>query len=467
MQDSKTNNTLLWLVAVGFFMETLDATIVNTAIPTMAKDLGVSPLSMQSVVVSYALTLAVCIPASGWLTDRFGVRKIYLSAISIFTFGSLLCGLAPNLTTLIIARVIQAIGGSMMLPVGRLAILRAFPGERYLPALSFVTMPALIGPLIGPPLGGWISQTFSWHWIFLVNFPIGIAGLFATYKAMPDDHYTVTRPFDILGFLQITLFMVSVSVALDAIATKQLSSGLIYFLFIFGFASLASYALRAVRITSPLISFKLFEDRSFSIGILGNIFSRLGTTSITFLIPLYLQLTMGHTPLESGMAMFPIAIAAILAKRTVTPLVMRYGYRKFLVSNTILCGLTIASFCFLSSIQNKVILWGIFFLFGIVNSMQFTAMNTLTMKDLKKEYSSQGNTLFSIVQMMAMSFSVATAASLVATFRESFEKADSFHYTFICMGAITCCSTWIFFQIGRKTKITQKKLDELIDQSTN
>lgn len=467
MQDAKSNNTLMWLVAVGFFMETLDATIVTTALPSMAQDLQVEPLAMQSVVVSYALTLAVFIPASGWLTDRFGIRRVYLSAISIFTLGSLMCALAPNLSILIFARVLQASGGSMMLPVGRLAILRSFPGEKYLPALSFVTMPALIGPLIGPPLGGFLSQTFSWHWIFLVNLPIGLLGLFATYKAMPADDYIFKRPFDIIGFSQLTIFMVSVSVALDAITMKQLSSGLIYFLFIFGFAALAAYILRAVKVSNPLISFKLFEDRSFTIGILGNIFARLGTTSITFLIPLFLQLTLDYTPFESGLSMLPIAIAAILAKRLVAPLVMKFGYRKFLVTNTMLCGLSIASFCFLSAIDNKTIQHLLFFLFGTFNSMQFTAMNTLTMKDLKKEFSSHGNTMYSIIQMMAMSFSVATAASLVTTFMESFEKIDSFHYTFICMGALTCCSTWIFFQIGRRSRISQKKLDELVEQNPN
>ncbi len=453
MKESFSKNTLLWLVAIGFFMETLDSTIVNTALPTMARDLGVSPFAMQSVVISYALTLAVFIPASGWLTDRFGTRRVYLSAILIFTFGSLLCALAPTLSTLVIARIIQAAGGSMLLPVGRLAVLRAFPGERYLPALSFVTMPALIGPLIGPTLGGLIAEKLSWHWIFLVNIPIGILGCFATYKAMPADDYIRRRSFDYIGFLQMALFMVCVSLALEGVTFNQISSTVGYFLFIFGIAALAAYVIRSLKNPNPLISLKLFETRSFSIGILGNIFSRLGSTSITFLLPLFMQLCLGLSPLNSGLAMLPIAIAAITAKRIVAPLVSLFGYKKFLIINTFLVGTTIASFTLLNTSESNYLRFSLFFLFGIFNSMQFTAMNTLTMKDLGREVSSHGNTLFSIVQMMAMSFSVGIAGSLIHTLMEERSKIEAFHLTFICMGALTWTSTWIFFQIGRDKKL--------------
>ncbi len=453
MKESFSKNTLLWLVAIGFFMETLDSTIVNTALPTMAHDLGVSPLAMQSVVISYALTLAVFIPASGWLTDRFGTRRVYLSAILIFTLGSLFCALAPTLTTLVLARILQAAGGSMLLPVGRLAVLRAFPGERYLPALSFVTMPALIGPLIGPTLGGLISETLSWHWIFLVNIPIGILGCFATYKAMPADDYIRKRSFDFLGFLQMALFMVCVSLALEGITFNQISHSFGYFLFVFGIAALAAYIIRALKIPNPLISLKLFETRTFSIGILGNIFSRLGSTSITFLLPLFMQLCLGLSPLESGLAMLPIAIAAILAKRLVSPMVQLLGYKKFLIANTFLVGASIGSFTFLETSETQYLRFILFFLFGIFNSMQFTAMNTLTMKDLTREVSSHGNTLFSIVQMMAMSFSVGIAGSLIHALMEERSKIEAFHLTFICMGALTWTSAWIFFQIGRNKKL--------------
>jgi EmrB/QacA subfamily drug resistance transporter len=439
-------------VAIGFFMETLDSTIVNTALPTMARDLHTSPIAMQSVVIAYALSLAVFIPASGWLSDKYGTKKVYLAAIVIFTLSSLLCALAPTLPLLVAARTLQGAGGSLLLPVGRLVVLRKFPGEQYLPALSFVTMPALIGPLVGPTLGGWIVEFFSWHWIFLINLPIGLIGCIATWFAMPDDVDINPRAFDKLGFLQCSAFMVCVSIALDALSGNILSKGVILFLFFFGFASLSSYIIRALRSPYPLVSLELFKTRTYSIGIMGNLFARIGSTCTSFLLPLFFQLSLGLSPFESGMALLPLAIAAIIAKQLVPHLVHKMGYRTFLMSNTMLVGLGVASFAFMSESESKLFRIIHLFIFGAVNSMQFTAMNTITMKDLEKRLSSHGNTLFSMVQMLSMSLSVAAAGTLLATFMETHEKLRSFHLTFFCMGATTVTSTWIFAQLNPEIK---------------
>lgn len=463
MTSTVTNKTLLWLVAIGFFMETLDSTIVNTALSTMAADLGVSPFSMQFVVIGYALTLAVLIPASGWLTDRFGTRRVYLGAIIIFTLSSLLCAVAPNLSFLIFARILQGIGGSMLLPVGRLAVLRAFPGNQYLPALSFVTMPALIGPLIGPTLGGWIVEHWSWHWIFLINLPIGIVGTYATYKAMPQDDFVVKRQFDLLGFIQLGLFMVCISVAFDAISGGHISQGVILFLFVFGFAALASYVLRALKVKESLLSLELFNTRTYRIGIIGNLFARMGTSGMPFLLPLFLQTSLDYSPFEAGLAMLPIAVAAILAKKMVLPLVLHFGYKKFLMGNTILVGLMITSFSFTSNLENEWVRIIQFFVFGAFNSMQFTAMNTLTMKDLEKKLSGHGNTMFSMVQMLSMSFSVAAASSLLSQFLLNHENLRAFHMTFLCMGALTCTSAWIFAQLENREKVQQLDAKQAIE----
>ena len=460
MKSSPSSSTLLWLVAIGFFMETLDSTIVNTALSSMARDLGVSPFSMQLVIIGYALTLAVFIPVSGWLTDRFGTRRVYLGAIIMFTLSSLLCALAPTLSWLVFARVLQGAGGSMLLPVGRLAVLRAFPGDKYLPALSFVTMPALIGPLIGPTLGGWIVEHWSWHWIFLINIPIGIIGCIATYKAMPQDDFILKRKFDILGFLQLSIFMVCVSIAFDSISEGHVSNGLILFLFIFGFAALVSYILKAVKAVEPLLSLELFQTRTYSIGILGNLFARIGTSCMPFLLPLFLQTSLGYSPMDAGLAMLPLACAAILAKKVVLPLVLRFGYRKFLMTNTIMVGIMITSFYFTDNLKNEYLRVIQLFIFGAFNSMQFTAMNTLTMKDLEKRLSSHGNTMFSMVQMLSMSFSVAAASSLLSTFLRNHEMLRAFHMTFFCMGALTCTSAWIFSQLGiAETAVAKKVAD--------
>jgi EmrB/QacA subfamily drug resistance transporter len=440
---------LLWLVAIGFFMEILDATIVNTALPTMAEALNTRPLNMQSIIIAYTLTLAVLIPVSGWLTDRFGVRNVYISAIGIFTLGSLFCALSTSLTELVISRVVQGIGGSMLLPVGRLAVLRAFPGKLYLPALSFVTVPALIAPLIGPTLGGWIVQYTTWHWIFLINIPIGVAGCFATWKYMEKDETDdgKLRRFDLIGFIQVAIFMVGMSVALDGLSEFSLSRGVVFLLIVLSLACLVSYGFHTVKTPYPLVSLSLFKVKSYSIGLIGNMFSRIGSTCMPFLIPLFLQLCLGYTPFQAGLSMLPIAVAALLAKWAVSPLINKMGYKHFLILNTLFVGLSIASFSIISPSEPVWLRAVQLFIFGAVNSMQFTAMNTLTMKDVDKKKSADGNAMYSMVQMLALSFSVAAAGSLVSAFATMFEKIVAFQITFICMGIVTCISAWIFAQV--------------------
>ncbi|MDO4232660.1 MAG: MFS transporter, partial [Lautropia sp.] len=204
---------LLWLVAVGFFMQTLDGTIVNTALPSMAASLGESPLRMQAVVVSYMLTMAVLIPASGWLADRFGLRRCFLAAILLFTAGSAACALASTLNELVLARILQGTGGALLLPVGRLTIMQQVPREQFLSAMSFVAMPGLIGPLVGPSLGGWIVEAATWHWIFLINLPVGLVGAVATLYIMPDERSSHTPRFDFGGYLLLVVAMLSISLA--------------------------------------------------------------------------------------------------------------------------------------------------------------------------------------------------------------------------------------------------------------
>jgi EmrB/QacA subfamily drug resistance transporter len=461
-EKEQTNNILLWLVAIGFFMEILDATIVNTALPSMARDLKVSPLSMQSIVIVYALTLAVFIPASGWLSDRFGTRKVFFSAILIFTIASFLCAISPTLETLILSRILQGAGGSMLLPVGRLAILRAFPGDKYLPALTFVAMPALIAPLIGPSLGGWIVQTLTWHYIFLINIPIGIVGCIATYKAMPKDDCVEPRKFDFLGFFLITSFMVSITCAFEGLSELNLSRAIVLLLFIFGILSLVAYVFRSLKVPNPLLSLELFNNRNFSIGILGNMFARIGSSCMPFLLPMFLQLCLGFSPLEAALTMLPMAIAAIIAKRFVSRVVLFMGYRSFLIFNTTMVGLSITSFASMSSTENPTLRLLQFFIFGTFSSLQFTAMNTLTMKDLDRRLSSHGNTMFSMVQMLSMSFSVAAAGSLLATFMNNFDKLKAFHLTFFCMGVLTCASAWIFAQLKKNTFLPIKPVDPIV-----
>lgn len=445
---------LLWLVAIGFFMQTLDSTIVNTALPSMARSLGESPLRMQAVVISYALTMAILIPASGWIADRFGIKRAYLGAIIVFVIGSLACALSTTMTQLVSARIVQGAGGALLLPVGRLAVLRAYPREQFLKAMSFVAVPGLIGPLLGPTLGGWLSEAASWHWIFLINIPIGAIGAVATLHYMPDSAPQASTRFDLAGYVLIATGMVAISFALEGIGELGLRRAVVLVLLVFGLASLCAYWLHATRAQTPLFSPTLFRVRTYSIGLLGNLFARSGIASMPFLLPLVLQVSLGFSPFEAGVTMIPIALAALAMKRLVTPLIGAFGYRKVLVSNTVLVGAMIASFALMSPEQPAWLRMVQLFCLGAVNSLQFTAMNTVALKDLGPEQASSGNGLLSVVQMLAMSFGVAVAAALLSTFNEAFAVAQNgqalraFQATFVCIGIITCASSWIFWQLS-------------------
>lgn len=453
---------LLWLVSVGFFMQTLDATIVNTALPAMAHSLGESPLRMQSVVVSYSLTMAMLIPASGWIADRFGTRRVYVGAIVLFTLGSLACAMAHSLNQLVAARVLQGMGGALLLPVGRLAALRSFPGERFLEAISFIAIPGLIGPLLGPTLGGWLVQVASWHWIFLINLPVGVIGGLASVYYMPDHRPDAVKRFDGAGYALLAFCMVTLSLALDGLSGLGMGQASVLVLLAFGLSSLVAYWLHATRQPQPLFAPSLFRVPTLAIGLLGNLFCRLGSACMPFLVPLLLQVCLGYTPFEAGLTMLPVALAGMFVKRITTPLITQQGYRRVLVTNTLLVGSMMASFALVTVDQPPWLRVLQLALFGAVNSMQFTAMNTLTLKDLDGEQASSGNSLLSMVQMLSMGMGVATAGAVLTGFmayygapsRPSPETLMAFRSTFVCMGLITLASAAIFWQIGAGVRPT-------------
>lgn len=453
-----TLRPLLWLVAAGVFMQMLDSTIVNTALPSMARDLNQSPLKMQAVVVAYSLTVAMLIPASGWLADRFGTRRLFIIAIAVFTLGSLACAISQSLPQLVGSRVLQGVGGAMLLPIGRLAVLRAVPRKDFLAAMSFVTVPGLIGPLIGPTLGGWLAEVASWHWIFLINLPLGVLGTLAALRWMPDLRGPQMR-FDAWGYVLLAFGMVAISLSLDSLSEADARRGFMLVLLVFGLAGLVAYWLHAARAPRPLFSLALFKVPSFSIGLLGNLFSRMGSSGMPFLIPLMLQVALGYSPMNAGLMMIPAALAGMGSKRIVVPLVHRLGYRKVLVGNTILVGLAMASFALISPewpLWLHLIQFGCF---GAVNSLQFTAMNTLALRDLDGDLASSGNSLLSMTMMLAMSIGVAVAGSLLGVFGNEAlhplrdQALGAFRWTFVCVGLITMASATIFAQLPPTRRI--------------
>src|SRR5271170_273681 len=333
---ASSKRILPWLVAVAFFMESLDTTILNTAVPTISAALRVAPLSMKSVLASYTLSLAVFIPISGWMADRFGTRRVFASAIGLFTLGSFLCGICSDIDALVACRILQGIGGSMMVPVGRMTLVRTFAKSGLLRAMSFVSIPALVAPMLGPIAGGLIVGYLHWRWIFFVNIPIGLAGLVLVYLHLPDYREHDTHPLDIVGLILFGSGIALLSYVLEVFGEHTLGAREIVGLLVLSLALLGGYWLHAKSLAYPLLRLGLFSIRTFRASVSGSFFTRLGIGGVPFLLPLLYQVGLGFTPIESGLLLMPQAIASMTMKATMPRILSVMGYRWVLIYNTII-----------------------------------------------------------------------------------------------------------------------------------
>lgn len=446
----------LWIVAFGFFMQSLDTTIVNTALPSMAESLGESPLHMHMVIVAYVLTVAVTLPASGWLADRVGVRNIFFCAIVIFTLGSLFCAMANTLNGLVAARVVQGIGGAMMVPVGRLTVMKIVPREQYMAAMTFVTLPGQVGPLLGPALGGVLVEYASWHWIFLINLPVGAVGAIATLWLMPN--YTMqTRRFDFSGFLLLAVGMAALTIALDGQKGLGISPVALSLLISAGAAALIFYLWHARGNESALFNLRLFDTRTFSLGLFGSLCGRIGSGMLPFMTPIFLQIGLGFSPFHAGLMMIPMVLGSMGMKRIVVQVVNRFGYRNTLVVSTLALALISLLFMWVGLMGWYSLLPVVLFFQGVVNSVRFSSMNTLTLRDLPDELASGGNSLLSMVMQLSMSIGVSVAGILLGAFGHNQLAADSgiahevFLYTYFCMAAIIALPALVFARVPKDT----------------
>ncbi|MCZ4673834.1 MFS transporter [Citrobacter sedlakii] len=446
----------LWIVAFGFFMQSLDTTIVNTALPSMATSLGESPLHMHRVIVSYVLTVAVMLPASGWLADRVGVRNIFFTAITLFTLGSLFCAWSSTLNELVMARVLQGVGGAMMVPVGRLTVMKIVPRAQYMAAMTFVTLPGQVGPLLGPALGGILVEYASWHWIFLINLPVGIVGAIATLMLMPN--YTLqTRRFDLSGFLLLAAGMALLTIALDGSKETGMTHFALGALVVCGIAAILLYLNHARNNPRALFSLTLFHTPTFSLGLLGSFAGRIGSGMLPFMTPVFLQIGLGFSPFHAGLMMIPMVLGSMGMKRIVVQVVNRFGYRRVLVCTTL--GLAGVTLLFMSAalLGWYYVLPFILLLQGMINSTRFSSMNTLTLKDLPDELASSGNSLLSMIMQLSMSIGVTVAGLLLGMFGQQHITADSgathtvFIYTWLCMAVIIALPAVIFAHVPNDT----------------
>jgi EmrB/QacA subfamily drug resistance transporter len=444
---------LPWLIAVAFFMESLDTTILNTGVPTIAAALHVAPLSMKSVLASYTLSLAVFIPISGWMADRFGTRRVFASAIGLFTLGSFLCGISSNIHVLVGCRILQGCGGAMMVPVGRLTMVRTFAKSELIRAMSFVAIPGLVGPMLGPIAGGLIVGYLHWRFIFFVNIPIGLVGLYMVYRHLPDYREEHTNPLDVVGLILFGSGVALLSYVLEVFGEHTLSGREILGLLAISVLLLAGYGFHATRTAYPMLQLALFRIRTFRAAVSGSFLTRLGIGGIPFLFPLLYQVGLGFTPIQSGLLMMPQAVAAMSLKLTMPRILARFGYRAVLISNTVMIGLLILVF---ATIGKGTPVWLIVmevFCYGFFTSLQYTSMNTLVYAEVTEEQASSASSIASTMQQMSISFGVASASLVTAFFLPDRFRSNpvqfihGIHRAFFVLGGMTLLSTVVFREL--------------------
>ncbi|MBN8779015.1 DHA2 family efflux MFS transporter permease subunit [Thiobacillus sp.] len=453
MNPATVKRYLPWVVAVALFMEQLDTTIVNTAVPAMAESLQVTPLSLKAVVASYILSLAVCIPVSGWMADRYGTRRVFSIAAGLFTFSSVLCGLALNAPMLVAARILQGVGAAMMMPVGRLTIIRTFPKSELLRAMNFVIIPALIGPLLGPTVGGLIVHWVSWRYIFFVNVPMGLLALWLAHRHMPDYRGDAARPLDVVGLVLFGSGTALLSWLLEIFGEHRIDATSAAVLLLLCVSLLAAYVWHARETPHPLLRLRLFRVRTFRISVMGGFVTRLGVGGMPFLLPLLYQLGLGLPAWQSGLLMMPAAAAAMGMKIIAPRVLARFGYRRILIVNTVMIGCVISLFSLVNPATPIALIVLLGLSMGFFNSLQFTSMNSMAYADIDTPDSSMASTIASSLQQMSMSFGLACGSLIAGWYLGGLPQTDrvavttALHHAFLTLAGLTILSSLSFWSL--------------------
>lgn len=453
MSSESTKRYLPYILGTAIFMQMLDSTILNTSLASIAKDLNESPMNMQSTIVAYVLTLALLIPISGFLSDKFGTKRVFISALVLFSLGSLFCSLSQDLTQLVISRVIQGVGGSLMMPVAKLALIKTFPKKELIQAMNYAIIPALIGPVLGPLVGGYLVDYLSWHWIFIINIPIGLVGILMALRFMPDYKAPILH-FDLKGYLLFGAASLLLSVALEFLGNTASVTPVLLSFFV-AFLLLYFYYKHAQKDSDPIFPLNLFQVRTFRVGIVGNLATRLGISSIPLLLPMMIQLAYHQTPVISGWIVAPMALTAMFGKSMVLRVLNRFGYRRTLMVNTQIIGFLICCLA-LPSVQDSIYWYvPIITILGFFNSIQFTSMNTISISDLRDYHTSSGNSLVSVNQQLAIGFGIAFGLIILKLYQGDLTSAteklhNSFRLTFLTVGLLTIASSAVFRRLHVK-----------------
>jgi EmrB/QacA subfamily drug resistance transporter len=435
------------IVACALFMENLDATVISTALPAIALDMGRDPISLKLALTSYLLTLAVFIPISGWMADRFGARTVFCWAIVVFTVGSALCGFAHSILDFVLYRVIQGIGGAMMTPVGRLVILRLVPKHELVSALAWLVVPALVGPLIGPPLGGLITTYFSWRWIFWINIPIGVIGILFAMKFIENVREQSVPALDVRGFVLSGVGLAGLAFGFTTIGQDLMPASISISMLAVGTAAIVIYVIHARDATAPLIDLKLLSVPTFRASVVGGSIFRIGIGAMPFLLPLLFQIGFGMTPLQSGLLTFAGAVGAMAMRANAARILRRFGIKRVVLINSIVASGFIAACALFRPETPYWFILSVLLIGGLFRALQFTSLNSLAFADLGSSQMSQATSFTSVAQQLSITAGVAIAALALESVRyvrgDDLILASDFMFAFLVIGGLSACS--IFF----------------------
>ncbi len=407
------------VVAGAFFMDGLDSSIISTSLPQMAASFGVSPPQMSAAITSYLISLAIFIPVSGWIADRFGARQVFCAAIGFFTLGSILCGLSDTLLALVLSRIVQGFGGAMMTPVGRLILTRTFPKDQLMKAMGYYMLPGMVGPTMGPLVGGFITTNFTWHWNFFINVPIGLAGMAIALRYIPDVRMPRPSAFDVRGFAIVACGMGLAQYAIENLGRHTIDDSIETMLIGLALAILVLYWIYARRQQSPVLDLTMFEVRTFSIAVLAGSVIRAGIATVPFLLPLLLQVGFGLTPFQSGLITFLNTAGAMSMRAWVRHLVRRFGFRAVFLSGVFLVSALMAGMALFEPKTPHVLIAGYLFVFGVLRSAQMIGMSALAYSDIPDERMSRATSIFALGQRLSQSLGVGISATLLTLFAGS------------------------------------------------
>jgi EmrB/QacA subfamily drug resistance transporter len=439
------------IVATALFMENMDSTVISTSLPAIAADIGTSPLTLKLAITSYLLSLAVFIPASGWTADRFGARMVFSIAIGVFMIGSIGCALSSSVTHFVIARILQGVGGAMMTPVGRLVLLRSIDKRALVNAMAWVTVPALVGPVIGPPLGGFITTYFSWHWIFLINIPIGLLGIFMALRFIDPVRSDKPERFDLYGLVLAGIGLGGIAFGLSVAGLNLLPWTAVAALVVIGSISMTLYVIHAKRTASPVLDFSMLRLPTLRAAIIGGFLFRLGIGALPFLLPLLMQVGFGLSPFKSGLVTFGSAVGAMGMKTLAARLIRTFGFRNIMVINAVVSSIFLAACALFTATTPLLLILIILVVGGFFRSLQFTAINTVAYAEVEPAQMSRATTLVSVNQQLAISAGVAVGAFSVETtmlLRHVSElSASDFAPAFLVVSVVSAASTYFFWQM--------------------